>query len=332
MLLKRLSNAGGPSGYEKKVREIIIKEIGPLAETIKIDNMGNVIAFKPGTSNAENRKKVVLICHMDEVGFIITGYNPEGTLRFSLLGDVNLSAIPSKPVLIGEEEIFGVIGVKPIHLQDKRERAGIFSIKEMAIDIGVNSEKEARKIVTLGEYVVFDQDFKNFGTELYSGKALSSRAGCSIVLSLLKEDFSCDLYCMFNVQKEIGERGARIFNERIKSDIIVVIDGTGAYDLPGVAKHLQGTELGKGPAIDLMDNNNKIANDIISIANNHSIPYQINGNHKESNQATAIVSVMPGEITRISIPCRYRNSLVSVCSKKDYKNTKELIEGYIKSL
>lgn len=334
MLLKKLSNAGAPSGYEKKVREIVIKGIGSLAEDIRIDSMGNVIAFKPGNGNAAGRKKVVLSCHMDEVGFIITGYNIDGTLRFALLGDVNLSVIPSKPVLIGEEETHGAIGVKPIHLQSKKEREGAFSIKEMTIDIGVNSDKEARKIVRLGDYAVFDQEFKSFGTELYAGKALSSRAGCSIVLSLLKEDFACDLYGMFNVQKEMGDRGAKISNERIKSDIVIVIDGAEAFDLPGVAKHLQGVELGKGPVVDLMDlkASSKINDDIICIANNYSIPYQINRNLKESNQTTAIVSTMTGKLARISVPCRYRNSSVSVCSKMDYKNTKELIEGYIKTL
>ena len=91
MLLKKLSEASGPSGFEGEVREIIKNEIKDFVDEISVDRMGNIIAHKKG-----NGKKVVVDVHMDEAAFIITGYNEDGTLRFESLGDINSKVIPYK--------------------------------------------------------------------------------------------------------------------------------------------------------------------------------------------------------------------------------------------
>jgi endoglucanase len=332
MLLERLCSASGPSGYEGEVRKIIKEEIAPYVDEIKVDNMGNIIAHKKGGG-----KKVIVDAHMDEVGFIITGYNEDGTLNFYSLGGIAASIIPAKVVLIGDNKIPGVIGYKPIHLQGAEERKKAVNYSDCCIDIGSNSKKETKRLVELGEYVVFDTEFSEFGEGLYKGKAFDDRVGCAVLIEALKESYDCDLYGVFNVQEEVGERGAFVAAFNVKADIGIALEGTICADMPNVPKHLRATEVGKGPAISIMDKtsifNTDIAREIMKLGEEKGIPYQQRRAIAGGNDAGAII--MSGEgakVATISVPCRYIHSSVSVASKSDYENTVKLLVEYLKTI
>jgi endoglucanase len=332
MLLERLCNATGPSGYEGDVRAIIKEEIRNYVDEIKVDNMGNIIAHKKGKG-----KKVIIDAHMDEVGFIITGYNEDGTLKFHSLGGIVANIIPSKVVLIGENKVPGVIGFKPIHLQGSEERTKSVSYDSCCIDIGSNSREETRKLISLGEFAIFDTEFSEFGEGLYKGKAFDDRMGCGVLMEALKENYDCDLYALFNVQEEVGDRGAFVSAFNVKADLGVVLEGTICADMPSVPKHLRATEVGKGPAISIMDRtsifNKDIAQEIMNIGDEKGIPYQRRRAIAGGNDAYAIHASGEGaKIATISVPCRYIHSSVSVASKSDYENTIKLLIEYLKTI
>ncbi len=46
MLLKLLTEASGVSGNEKEVRNLIVSQIKDYVDNIKIDKLGNIIAYK----------------------------------------------------------------------------------------------------------------------------------------------------------------------------------------------------------------------------------------------------------------------------------------------
>ena len=332
MLLEKLSNASGPSGFEGEVREIIRDEIKNYVDEIKVDVMGNVIAHKKG-----NGKKVLIDAHMDEVGFIITGYNEDGTLRFESLGGINGKVILSKVVLIGKNKIPGVIGFKPIHLQSGDERKKNVKASQCCIDIGLNSKEETKKLIKLGEFVVFDMKYGEFGDGLVKGKAFDDRMGCAVAIEILKENYNCDLYVSFNVQEEVGERGTYVSAFDIQPEIGVALEGTICADMPNIPKHLRATEIGKGPALSIMDKtsifNDEILRSIIKIAEDKEIPYQLRRAIAGGNDAGAIL--MSGEgakVATVSVPCRYIHSSVSVASLEDYKNTVRLMVKWLKTV
>lgn len=332
MLLEKLSNASGPSGFEGEVREIIRDEIKNYVDEIKVDVMGNVIAHKKG-----NGKKVLIDAHMDEVGFIVTGYNEDGTLRFESLGGINGKVILSKVVLIGKNKIPGVIGFKPIHLQSGDERKKNVKASQCCIDIGLNSKEETKKLIKLGEFVVFDMKYGEFGDGLVKGKAFDDRMGCAVAIEILKENYNCDLYVSFNVQEEVGERGTYVSAFDIQPEIGVALEGTICADMPNIPKHLRATEIGKGPALSIMDKtsifNDEILRSIIKIAEDKEIPYQLRRAIAGGNDAGAIL--MSGEgakVATVSVPCRYIHSSVSVASLEDYKNTVRLMVKWLKTV
>jgi putative aminopeptidase FrvX len=332
MLLEKLCNATGPSGFEGEVREIIKEEIKSYVDEIKVDVMGNIIAHKKG-----NGKKVLIDAHMDEVGFIITGHNDDGTLRFEALGGINGKVLLSKVVLIGEDKIPGVIGFKPIHLQSGDERKKNIRASQCCIDVGLSSKEEAKKVIKVGEFVVFDVKYGEFGDGLVKGKAFDDRMGCAVAIEILKENYNCDLYVSFNVQEEVGERGAFVSAFNINPDIGIALEGTICADMPNVPKHLSATEIGKGPALSIMDRtsifNDEILREIMKVAEEKDIPYQLRRAIAGGNDAGAILMSADGaKVATVSVPCRYIHSSVSVASIKDYKNTVTLMVEWLKTV
>lgn len=332
MLLEKLSNAIGPSSYEGEVRNIIKDEIKNYVDEIKVDHMGNILAHKKGKGT-----KVLIDAHMDEVGFIITGFNEDGTLKFSTLGGSYLGVIPAKTLYVGEKNMPGVIGVKPIHLQDREERNKVLSLKNMCIDIGAMSEKEAREYVSLGDYAVYDTKFDFFGEGLVKGKALDDRIGCAVLIEALKENYDCDLYASFSIMEEVGERGAFMTSYEVNPSIGIAVEGTICADIDGISKEKTATVIGKGPAISIMDRtsiySNEATYDMINVASKNSIECQRRRAVAGGNDASAMHGTKDGaKIIGLSVPVRYIHSSVSVASIKDYENTIDLLVKYLKTL
>lgn len=332
-LIKRLSDADAPSGFEGKLRQIIKEELENYVDEIKVDRLGNVIVHKEGKG-----KKLLLNAHMDEAGFIITGFNEDGTLRFDSIGEIETKAVPSKLVRIGDSNIKGVIGVKPVHLQSKEERDKSASFNNLCIDIGVDSSEEAKRIIELGEYAVFHTEFSSFGGGYIRGKALDNRLGCAALIEVLKGEYKncCDLYASFNVQRQIGTRGAYTAAYKVNPDICITIETEEALDILGVPENKLDVMLNKGAVISLMDKNTlyspEIIEEIKALATYNNIPYQFKKRKGENGDSLAISLSREGiKVAQIGIPARYINTPVNIASIEDYLSTIRLIKTWLKN-
>lgn len=203
--LKDLCLLDGISGDEGAVREYIIDKIGDKAE-IRVDNLGNVIAFCKGKKTPKN--KIMVSAHMDEVGMIVTYVNSDGTLKVSSVGGVDPRVVFGRRVKIGRNNVLGVVGGKAIHNLTAEERKKSVPFDKLTIDIGVDSREEALKLVRLGDSVRFVSDFVEFGEGFVKCKAIDDRAGCAIMLRMIEEGMEYDTYFTFVVQEEIGLRGS----------------------------------------------------------------------------------------------------------------------------
>lgn len=331
MLLKQLTEASGISGNEKEVRDLIISEIKDHVDNIKIDRIGNVIAYKKGK---DTKNKLMITAHMDEVGLLIKEIDTMGLLKFTTVGGVDKRILVSKPVLIGKDKIAGVIGAKPIHLQRKEEWTRALSLDELYIDIGAKSKEEAEKIVSVGDYVSFASDYVEFGEGLVKAKALDNRVGCSLLIELVKEIKDISFYAVFTVMEEIGLVGAGPAAYEVNPDISLVLEGTLCYDMPKLDTHLVPTYLNQGPAISLIDRttvyDHNFRKQIVKIAEKNNIPFQYRKTSMGGNDSGKIHTSRDGSITTtISVPCRYIHSPASVMSKTDYNNTYTLLKAIL---
>lgn len=323
MSLKELSKLNSVSGNESEIRKYIIEEIKAHVDDIKIDKIGNIIAYKKGE---KEDSKIMISAHMDEIGLIVNSINAEGLLGFTLVGDVDDRILMSKPVIVGEKNIAGVIGAKPIHLQKSSERKKPLEYSELYIDIGTSTKEASEKLVNIGDYVSFKSDFIEFGDNLLKGKALDNRAGCNILMDLLKKDSHISFYAVFSVMKEIGIFGGYPASYSVDPDMTIVLDSS-----------LRENKLGNGPLLSLMEQgayfNNDLTKRLVDIADKENIPYQLSGFDNDTSDASRIQTSGKGsQAIKISIPCKYRKSPSTVVNKEDLKNTSILLEALINNL
>ncbi len=326
-LLKKLCEINGVSGDEAAVRDFIIKCIDGFAEW-KIDNSGNIIAFKKGENRP--RKKIMIDAHMDEVGFIISSITPEGFLKFRTVGGIKSSVLLCRRVTIGN--IKGVIGMKPIHLTDAEEAKKLPKEESLYIDIGATSKAEAEKMVSPGDTGVIDGPFEKVG-DLVKSKAIDDRAGCAILIKLLTDDSKYDFYATFTCGEEVGTRGAKTASYSVDPDAAIILEATTASDLDGVPDEKKVCRLSHGTAVSFMDCSTVYDREYYLAAMNSGIACQPKASVSGGNNA-ASVHLSGGGVRTIalSVPCRYIHSPSCIADEKDIISTLNLAKYMIEKI
>lgn len=332
-LLEKLCVAKGVSGDDDEVKNIIISEIKPYCDELYIDKVGNLIAFKKGKKTPKN--KIMFCAHTDEVGLMITGILKDGTLTFEIVGGVEDCVLSAKRVLVGDTP--GVICSKPIHCKTADERKKAVPAKDLVIDIGAFSRKQAQKVVKIGDTATFRSDFVSLGENKLKAKALDDRLGCWAMCNIIKSDIEYDAYFAFTQCEEVGCRGAVGAAYRIKPDIGIVLETTTAADIAGVSEDKKVCELNGGAVISIIDNGTiydrtlyKIA---VECAEKNDIKWQTKKMVAGGNDARSVQRAGEGaRVLALSVPCRYLHTPSTVADIRDAERTQalcaKLIEEY----
>lgn len=337
-LLRKLSEAWGVSGDEQQVRDLIYGEIKGLADEIRTDTIGNLIAVKKARRPVEGGSlRVLVAAHMDEVGFMVQSVESSGALRFRPVGGVDARVVLAKPVRVGKNRVQGVIGVKPIHVQDAEESRRVIDFDQLTIDVGASNKDELDGQVKAGDYVMFDTRFEQLGgpdnpLRTVMGKALDDRAGCAALIGLLSGDYAFDLYAAFTVQEEVGLRGARVAAYAVNPHAAFVIETTVCDDLPKKRDVSRITRLGHGPAITISDRSVVAAKGLVRLltetADAEGIAYQFKSPQVGGTDAGAIHLVREGVPSAVvSMPCRYLHSANSLLSLNDLDGVARLLKA-----
>lgn len=320
--LKKLCNLDAVSGSEGAVREFIVSQISPFCE-YKIDNLGNIIAFKKGKKNPQ--KKVMLDAHMDEVGLIITNITADGFLKFSVVGGIDTSALCARKVLIGGK-VNGVISSRPVHLLSVEQKKKLPTADSLYIDIGADTKEQAESVVSLGDTAVVCGEFLTNGDEIVS-KALDDRAGCAVLIDLIKNYDEYDFYATFSTQEEVGLRGAKVATFAVNPDCAIVLESTTAADISGVEEAKKVCKLGFGPAVSFMDKSTLYDKAFYNEALNSGITCQPKAFVAGGNNSGAVHLSREGVRTiAISLPTRYLHTASTVAKCSDLESMRELSE------
>jgi len=341
MILRELSEASGVSGNEDAVRKIILKAIERHAEDIKIDALGSVTALKRGTAD-EPRLRILLAAHMDEVGFMVMGFDGNGLIRFNSIGGIDERILPGLRVKVGEKGLQGVIIWTPIHLNRDQN---VVKMSNLRIDIGATSKDDVASKVKRGERVVFDSRFMHLGDRVLRGKAFDDRVGCSLLVDILQGGpYAVDVLAAFTTQEEVGLRGGQVAAQTLNPDLAFALEGTTAHDLPNPLAEDDDEEainptcrLGGGPALTFMDRSlitdPRLLRFLRATADKHSIPYQLKSQLGGGTDAGSMHTANAGiPAAVISVPCRYIHSPISLLHRDDYDNTLLLLQAALNDM
>lgn len=336
-LLKAICEAPGVSGFERRIRELIIREVRTLADEVEVDNMGNVMAIRRG----KNPKRVMVGAHMDEIGFIVNHIDDKGFLRFLPLGGFDPKTLTAQRVIVhGRKDVLGVLGCKPIHIMKPEERKQVIPLNEYFVDTGMTKE-EVDKWIRVGDPISRERALTEIG-DCVTSKSLDNRVSVFILIETLRrlkdQELPYDLYATFTVQEEVGLRGAMGSVGHIDPDFGFGLDVTIAYDVPGASPHETVTSLGKGTAIKILDgsviSDYRMVNYLKELAGKEGIKTQLEllpagGTDTAAIQRYGNKGAIAGAI---SIPLRNMHQSTEMAHVEDIEHTIKLLTEGIRQL
>ena len=323
-ILEALNKTHGPSGDEGGVREKITELARPWADEMFTDTLGNLIVHKKGDG-----PRVMLAAHMDSIGFIVTHIEKEGFLRVGRLGGISPKEAAYAAVRFKN-------GVRGVFAPEEKADFGKLKLDECFVDIGAESDEEARKLVQVGDTCVYDRSIRTRGGRVM-GPYLDDRIACAVLLCALEriEKPACDLYLVFTVQEEVGLRGARTAAWWAEPDVGIAVDVTDVDDTPGSEK--SGTaQLGRGAAVKVMDSSVICHPEVVArleeLARREGIPVQRDILRTGGTDAGAIHTTRLGvKAGGISIPCRYIHTPAETADLQDAKACVRLVTAFVQA-
>jgi putative aminopeptidase FrvX len=328
-LLQQLTETFGPSGYEDNVRALVKAEVEPLADEVRVDALGSLIARKKPSKPNGNTKKIMIAAHMDEIGLIVSHVDEQGFVRFSPIGTVFRRYVSGGRVrfLNGTR---GVIGFD--RLDNLNE---LPTLDKVYIDVGATSKKNCP--VRIGDVAAFERPFMEMGNRLVA-KSMDDRVGVLVAIETLRalkeQSTPHDLYFVFTTQEEVGTRGAAASAYGVDPDVGIAVDVTPTGDTPNALK--MEMALGNGPCVKFQDvgaiSDPRVVQWMIAAAEKNKIPYQREVLLVGGTDAKAIQSVRAGvPIGCISIPVRYVHSPSEMVDIADVQNTVRLLTAVLRT-
>lgn len=341
-LLKDLTEANGVPGYEGEVRQLLVNRLQELSDRIEHDKMGSVVGVKKGKADAP---KVMVVGHMDEIGFMVKEITKEGFIKFLPLGGWwgHVALGQRMRIITAKGPVIGVVGSKPPHVLPPEERKKVLDIKDMFIDVGTHEKYDVKKKlgIRLGDPIVPDAPFTIMGnSKMYMSKAFDNRMACAVVLEVLRKFRNVahpnTIYGCASVQEEVGSRGAQTLAHLIDPDVCIVCDTGIGLDVPPEPSD-RPEKLGSGPAILLFDArmipNLRLRDLTISTAEKTKTPFHLTYMDRGATDGAPIHTSRLGVPSIVIGPAvRYIHSHNSILNRSDFDNTVKLICEVIKKL
>lgn len=380
--LKRLTETAGVPGREERVRDLILAETAGLWDETRVDPLGSLICLKratrpagkqgaaakggPATRAGDRRPRVMLACHMDEIGFYVRYIDDSGFLRLQNAGGFDPRNLFARRVLVqGKRDVVGVLNPvgKPVHLATEEEKKKIPQINEFCVDLFL-PKKEVEKLVEIGDPVTLIQTTEIVG-EAVCGKAMDNRIALWVGINAVRKvcgldylrcgDSSAstaptgerrksakrgpagspyDIYFVACTQEEVGLRGATTAAYGVDPDIGIAIDTTLACDTPGIGKDEAVTEFGKGVAIKVMDgasiSHRGLFDEFVALARQKKVPHQREILPRGGTDAGALQKTRAGTKTiTLSVPTRYIHTITESIHKKDAMAAVDLLAAWL---
>lgn len=334
-LLKRICETPGVPSREEAIRRLVIDEMRPLVDEIRTDAMGSVIGYKKGCGGP----KVMLAAHMDEIGFLVKHIDDRGFIRLQPVGGFDARVLVAQRVYVHGykgDRLLGAVqpGAKPTHLLTDDERGKALKLDDLFVDVGMTGD-EVKSKVEIGDPVTLARTTEIVGGNVVS-KSLDDRVSVYVMLEALREltAHQCEIYAVATVQEEVGLRGATAAAYHLQPDIGIAIDVTLATDYPGSPEQDRVTSLGKGAAIKIMDSSllchPKLVRHFRDVADNHSIPYQMEILPRGGTDAGGIQRSRGGVPSfTLSIPCRYVHTVNETASIADIEASVHLLTNWL---
>ncbi len=338
-LLQQLCETPGVPGNEERVRELITGEAEGLFDEISVDAMGSLHCVRKGKGKSPER--IMLLCHMDEIGFLVSHISDKGFLYLQPVGGFDPRNLFSRRVLVCTDEgdlkaVMNPAG-RPVHIASAEDRKRIPQPHEFYVDTGLGEAAKDR--VKVGDMVVMDEPFLEMGDKFVS-KALDNRVACWLgieaIRGLGKSKTKAEIHVVFTTQEEVGLRGARTASYAVKPDIGIGVDTTLACDTPGVPEQDRTTMQGKGFGLHIRDGSfiadKALVAEVAALAEKKKIPYQRTMLRSGGQDGAAAQQAAAGaRAVSIVVGTRYIHTVTEMVDRTDLEAARDILTAFLKS-
>lgn len=329
--LNKLLSTDSPSGFEVNAQKLVMEYMSNYCDEFLTNHSGNLIS---ALNNNENNR-ILLAAHIDEIGLMITDIMPNGIIKVTNVGGIKANLYVGqriKALTLDGKIIYGVCDVARSSLEAK------ISAEDLYINIGVDSKRDALKLVKPGDYVLLDTSYRYLNDQRLVSKALDDKIGVFVILEALKKakelKTTNTVYALTSVGEETTMRGASFAGFMVKPTLAIVVDVTFVTNTPEDVG-CGDVALGMGPVLCHSTIVNKKLNQIleeVAKENNIELQYEI-AVGRTGTDADKIYFTNAGIPTAlVSIPLKNMHSISEMCDLNDVTKAIELIAKFILKL
>lgn len=336
-LLKTLCETPGVPGNEHRVRDLITAQIDGLFDEAKTDAMGSLLCKRNGTG--DHPVKIMLLCHMDEIGFLVSHISKDGFVYLNPVGGFDPRNLFSRRVRVCTDagDYLGVMnpGGKPLHIASAEDRKKVPDVGEFFVDLGLG--KKTHELIKVGDFVVMEEPFIEIGDKIVS-KALDNRIACWLGIEVMRalgdKGRGAEIHVAFTCQEEVGLRGGKTAAFAIQPDIGIGVDTTLACDTPGIPEKDATTTHGKGVGLHVRDSSFIADRDLVkqfeALAVAHAIPYQRTMLAAGGQDGAAAQQAAAGaRAIGIVVGTRYIHTVTEMIDKGDLQAAQDILVAYL---
>jgi putative aminopeptidase len=342
-ILRRLVEIYAASKHEETTRVAILDLLPKWAKT-ETDDAGNLILHMGTATAGATTPKILVVAHMDEIGFEVKSIANDGRLEVETLGGMGLSFYEGHPVLVHTSSGYlDAIMELPTGWDEPNFQWPPESAQAIRVDVGARNPEEVADLgIKVGDSITIPKQFRPLLGTRANGRSFDDRVGDTALISAvwalggpLKDR---DVTFVWSTGEEIGLVGAGALAKRLAAegrtpDYVFAVDTIVSSDSPLESKRFADVQIGKGFAIRAVDNSNIIPRALVDqlarLAHANQIPVQI-GITGGGNDGSTFVPYGAVDVA-LGWPLRYSHSPAEVIDTRDVDALARIIAAIARS-
>jgi putative aminopeptidase FrvX len=341
-ILRSLVETYAASNHEQPMRDAVRFFLGDTK--LQEDDAGNLILHLGNAAADAKTPKILVVAHMDEIGFQVKSISNDGRLEVETLGGMELSFYEGHPALVhtsaGDRDAI-------MELPPNWDEANFVWPKEseqaIRVDVGARSPEEVAKLgIKVGDSITIPKEYRPLLGTRANGRSFDDRVGDTALISAayalgnsLKDR---DVTFVWSTGEELGLDGAEAVAKRLAAeghtpDYVFAVDTFVSADSPLESKRFADAPIGKGFVIRAIDNSNIAPRDaverVIQLARANQIPVQY-GITGGGNDGSTFVPHGAVDIA-LGWPLRYSHSPAEVIDTRDVDALARIITAITRS-
>ena len=325
-VLKTLVESYGVSGMEGPVRDAVQRLLPEWARP-QVDTAGNL-----WVTAGRGEPTVVLVAHLDEVGFEVTSIGEDGVLTVAPLGGIFPALWAGRPALV-----HGGRFPVPAVFQPPDTAASVSADSGwLRVDVGAATRAEAEALgIRTGYTVTSPKEYVRLAGERATARSFDDRVGSAAQVMAVRrldpEKLRHTVIFLWSVREEIGLEGATVAARSLglRPARVHAIDTFVSADSPLELKNFAVAPLGQGPVARALDNSSvtppALVDSLVALAGSRGIPLQV-GTTNGGNDGSAFAEFGVPDVP-IGWPLRYPHSPVEVADLRDVAYLAELVQA-----